>query len=74
VRQGAEAAVRFYAETFPDSAVGAVHRAPNGYLAGMAGDVLVVEFTVAGVACVRNYQNLKTDSILLPSRSSTNAA
>jgi predicted 3-demethylubiquinone-9 3-methyltransferase (glyoxalase superfamily) len=39
----AEAAARFYADTFPDSAVGAV---------GKAGDVLVVEFTVAGVPCI----------------------
>ena len=27
----AEAAARFYAETFPDSAVRAVHRAPSDY-------------------------------------------
>ena len=44
----AEAAARFYAETFPDSAVGAIHRAPGDYPAGKQGDVLVVEFTVAG--------------------------
>src|SRR6516162_7684402 len=44
----AEAAARFYAQTFPDSAVGAVHRAPSG----KAGDVLTVEFTVAGIACI----------------------
>src|SRR3984885_836900 len=43
----AEAAARFYAETFPDSAVGAVHRAPGDYPSGKAGDVLTVEFTVA---------------------------
>ena len=48
----AEAAARFYAETFPDSAVGAIHRAPSDYPSGKAGDVLVVEFTVAGVPCV----------------------
>jgi len=48
----AEAAARFYAETFPDSAVGAVHRAPNDYPSGKAGDVLTVEFTVAGVPCL----------------------
>ena len=48
----AEAAARFYAETFPDSWVGAIHKAPADYPSGMAGDVLVVEFTVAGVACV----------------------
>ena len=48
----AEGAARFYAETFPDSAVGAVHRAPSDYPSGKAGDVLTVEFTVAGVACL----------------------
>jgi predicted 3-demethylubiquinone-9 3-methyltransferase (glyoxalase superfamily) len=48
----AEAAARFYAETFPDSAVLAVHRAPNDCPAGKEGDVLTVEFTVAGVACL----------------------
>jgi predicted 3-demethylubiquinone-9 3-methyltransferase (glyoxalase superfamily) len=48
----AEAAARFYAETFPDSAVQAVLRAPADYPSGRAGDVLTVEFTVAGVACL----------------------
>ena len=48
----AEAAARFYAETFPDSAVHAVHRAPSDYPSGKAGDVLTVEFTVAGVPCI----------------------
>jgi predicted 3-demethylubiquinone-9 3-methyltransferase (glyoxalase superfamily) len=48
----AEAAARFYAETFPDSVVGAVHRAPSDYPSGKAGDVLIVEFTVAGVTCI----------------------
>ena len=48
----AEAAARFYAETFPDSAVHAVHRAPSDYPSGKAGEVLTVEFTVAGVACL----------------------
>ncbi|MET4487370.1 putative 3-demethylubiquinone-9 3-methyltransferase (glyoxalase superfamily) [Bradyrhizobium sp. LA7.1] len=48
----AEAAARFYAETFPDSAVSAVHHAPSDYSSGRAGDVLTVEFTVAGVACL----------------------
>jgi predicted 3-demethylubiquinone-9 3-methyltransferase (glyoxalase superfamily) len=48
----AEAAARFYAETFPDSAVGAVHRAPSDYPSGKAGDVLTVEFTVAGIPCL----------------------
>ena len=48
----AEAAARFYAETFPHSAVGAIYHAPSDYPAGKAGDVLIVEFTVAGVACI----------------------
>jgi predicted 3-demethylubiquinone-9 3-methyltransferase (glyoxalase superfamily) len=48
----AEAAARFYAKTFPDSAVGAIHHAPGDYPDGKAGDVLVVDFTVAGVACI----------------------
>jgi predicted 3-demethylubiquinone-9 3-methyltransferase (glyoxalase superfamily) len=48
----AEAAARFYAATFPDSAVGRIHRAPSDYPGGKAGDVIVVEFTVAGVACI----------------------
>jgi len=48
----AEAAARFYAETFPDSAVTAVRHAPGDYPSGKAGDVLTVEFTVAGVSCL----------------------
>jgi predicted 3-demethylubiquinone-9 3-methyltransferase (glyoxalase superfamily) len=48
----AEAAARFYAATFPDSRVGAVHKAPGDYPSGKAGDVLTVEFTVCGVACI----------------------
>lgn len=45
-------AAKFYAETFPDSAVGAVLRAPGDYPAGKQGDVLTVEFTVAGIPCL----------------------
>ena len=48
----AEAAARFYAETFPNSSVGAVHRAPADYPDGKEGDVLTVEFTVAGIPCI----------------------
>jgi predicted 3-demethylubiquinone-9 3-methyltransferase (glyoxalase superfamily) len=47
----AEAAARFYAATFPDSSVGTVHRAPSDYPSGKAGDVLTVEFIVAGIPC-----------------------
>lgn len=49
---GAEEAARFYAETFPDSSVQAVHRAPSDYPSGKAGDVLTVEFTVLGIPCL----------------------
>ena len=45
-------AATFYAATFPDSAVGAVHRAPGDYPDGRQGDVLTVEFTVAGLPCL----------------------
>src|SRR6185295_15889275 len=45
-------AARFYAETFPDSAVGAILRAPADYPAGKQGDVLTVEFTVVGIPCL----------------------
>ncbi len=48
----AEEAARFYAATFPDSHVGAVHLAPSDYPGGKQGDVLTVEFTVAGFACI----------------------
>jgi predicted 3-demethylubiquinone-9 3-methyltransferase (glyoxalase superfamily) len=45
-------AARFYAETFPDSEVKAVHHAPSDFPSGKEGDVLTVEFTVLGIACV----------------------
>lgn len=48
----AENAARFYAETFPDSFVGAVHRAPGDFPSGKKGDVLTVEFTVMGIPCI----------------------
>jgi predicted 3-demethylubiquinone-9 3-methyltransferase (glyoxalase superfamily) len=48
----AEEAARFYAATFPDSRVTAVLRAPADYPSGKAGDVLTVEFTVAGIPCI----------------------
>src|SRR3984893_10074969 len=48
----AEAAARFYAATFPDSVVGSISRAPSDYPSGKAGDVLTVEFTVAGIPCL----------------------
>ena len=45
-------AATFYAKTFPDSAVGAVHRAPGDFPSGKEGDVLTVDFTVLGIPCV----------------------
>src|SRR6186997_2489191 len=48
----AEKAARFYANTFPDSFVGAVHRAPGDFPSGKKGDVLTVEFTVMGIPCL----------------------
>jgi predicted 3-demethylubiquinone-9 3-methyltransferase (glyoxalase superfamily) len=48
----AEEAARFYAETFPDSSVEAVHKAPGDYPGGKAGAVLTVDFTVCGVPCM----------------------
>lgn len=48
----AEAAARFYAETFPDSSVGEVHRAPGDFPGGRKGDVLTVDFTVLGIPCM----------------------
>ncbi len=48
----AEEAATFYAQTFPNSAVTAVHRAPSDYPAGTEGQVLTVEFTVLGIPCL----------------------
>ncbi|MBT12424.1 MAG: hypothetical protein CMI02_10360 [Oceanospirillaceae bacterium] len=48
----AEEAARFYAETFPDSSVLSVHRAPGDFPSGKEGDVLTVWFTVMGVQCL----------------------
>jgi predicted 3-demethylubiquinone-9 3-methyltransferase (glyoxalase superfamily) len=48
----AEEAARFYARTFPDSAVNAVHYAPGDFPSGKQGDVLMVEFTVLGIPCL----------------------
>ncbi len=39
----------FYADTFPDSKVTTVHRAPGDYPSGKEGDVLTVEFTLMGI-------------------------
>ncbi len=45
-------AAQFYAATFPDSAVGAIHHAPADFPSGKEGDVLTVEFTVIGIPCI----------------------
>lgn len=45
-------AAEFYARTFPDSRVDAVHHAPGDYPSGKAGDVLTVDFTVMGIPCL----------------------
>ncbi len=45
-------AAHFYAETFPNSDVGAIMRAPGDYPDGKQGDVLTVEFTVVGIPCL----------------------
>ena len=48
----AEEAARFYAATFPNSEVKAVHKAPGDFPGGKEGAVLTVEFTVLGIPCV----------------------
>ena len=48
----AEEAAQFYAKTFPNSFVSAVHLAPGDYPSGKKGDVLTVEFTVLGIPCL----------------------
>ncbi len=48
----AEDAARFYAATFPGSAVTNVFRAPSDFPDGKEGDVLTVEFTVCGIPCI----------------------
>jgi predicted 3-demethylubiquinone-9 3-methyltransferase (glyoxalase superfamily) len=50
--KNAEEAVRFYAETFPNSNVRAVRKAPADFPDGKEGDVLTVEFTVLGIPCL----------------------
>jgi predicted 3-demethylubiquinone-9 3-methyltransferase (glyoxalase superfamily) len=50
--KGAEEAASFYAATFPDSKVTAVHKAPSDFPGGKEGDVLTVEFSVFGIPCL----------------------
>lgn len=48
----AEEASRFYSQTFPDSRVESIQRAPSDNPSRKAGEVLVVEFTVLGIPCI----------------------
>jgi predicted 3-demethylubiquinone-9 3-methyltransferase (glyoxalase superfamily) len=48
----AQDAAHFYAKTFPDSEVTAVHKAPSDYPGGKQGDVITVEFKVLGIPCL----------------------
>jgi len=48
----AEEAANFYAATFPNSSVGAAHRSPSDNPSSKEGEVLTVDFTVLGIACV----------------------
>ena len=48
----AQEAAEFYAKTFSDSYVSAIHRAPGDYPSGKEGDVLTVEFNVMGISCM----------------------
>ena len=48
----AEAAARFYAETFPNSSVGKVHNAPANNPSARQGEPLTVDFTVLGIPCL----------------------
>src|ERR1044071_5338655 len=45
-------AARFYAATFPNSEVTAVHKAPGDFPGGKEGQILTVEFTVLGIPCL----------------------
>ncbi|MBT0670941.1 VOC family protein [Novosphingobium profundi] len=61
----AEEAARFYAQTFPDSAMGAVFRAPCDYPSGRAGDALTVEFTLLG----QSFSGLNGGDLFKPNES-----
>jgi predicted 3-demethylubiquinone-9 3-methyltransferase (glyoxalase superfamily) len=50
--RNAEEAAHFYTGLFPQSSLGAIHQAPSDYPDGKAGDVLTVEFVVAGIPCI----------------------
>ncbi|WP_370033170.1 VOC family protein [Qipengyuania mesophila] len=61
----AEEAARFYAETFPDSEVGEIFRAPADFPSGKKGDALTVEFTVLG----RTFSGLNGGDMFKPNES-----
>jgi predicted 3-demethylubiquinone-9 3-methyltransferase (glyoxalase superfamily) len=44
----AEEAASYYVSLFPDSRIDGINRAPADFPSGKAGDVLIVEFTLAG--------------------------
>jgi predicted 3-demethylubiquinone-9 3-methyltransferase (glyoxalase superfamily) len=45
-------AAEFYAATFPDSRVNAVHKAPCDYPGGEEGKIITVDFVVMGIPCI----------------------
>jgi predicted 3-demethylubiquinone-9 3-methyltransferase (glyoxalase superfamily) len=49
----AQDAANFYAATFPDTKVTAVHEAPGDYPSGKKGEIITVDFTVMGIPCMR---------------------
>jgi predicted 3-demethylubiquinone-9 3-methyltransferase (glyoxalase superfamily) len=61
----AEVAARFYADTFPDSSVGDVFRAPADFPGGRKGDALTVDFTVLG----RSFSGLNGGDVFRPNES-----
>lgn len=61
----AEEAAQFYAQTFPDSSVDSVQRAPSDFPSGKAGDVVTVLFTLLG----RAYSGLNGGPMFTPNES-----
>ena len=47
--KNAEEAAQFYVQTFPDSRIDSVERAPGDYPSGKSGDVLVITMTILGM-------------------------
>ncbi len=47
--KNAEEAATFYAATFPNSRIDAIHHAPGDYPSGKKGDVLTAEVTILGM-------------------------